>query len=180
MTKGVPTNASVAIPPRNALRYARRTLETKPDIRDPAQRDYDRIIYSSAFKRLVAVTQVVSPAEGHVFHNRLTHSLRVAQLARRLAQKLLKADQQKAAAVGGINPDVAEAAAVAHDLGHPPFGHVGEQELRSQLEASPASVWDGFEGNAQSFRIVTKLALRSPNIPGLNLTRATLNEVPVE
>jgi len=169
------TKARAQTPCQDALRYARRTLETKPDIREPAQRDYDRIIYSSAFKRLVAVTQVVSPAEGHVFHNRLTHSLRVAQVCRRLAQKLLKADHQKAKAVGGINPDVAEAAAVGHDLGHPPFGHVGEQELRNQVEASPAPVWDGFEGNAQSFRIVTKLALRSPSVPGLNLTRATLN-----
>jgi dGTPase len=156
-------------------RYERHSPESKPDFREPAQRDYDRIIYSSAFKRLVAVTQVVSPTEGHVFHNRLTHSLRVAQVARRLAQKFLKADREKADAVGGIDPDVVEAAAVGHDLGHPPFGHVGEQELRSQVQADPESVWDGFEGNAQSFRIVTKLALRSPNVRGLNLTRTTLN-----
>jgi dGTPase len=161
--------------PPNAIRYTRRTPESKADFREPAQRDYDRIIYSSAFKRLVAVTQVVSPVEGHVFHNRLTHSLRVAQVARRLTQKLLKTECEKAEAVGGIDPDVVEAAAVAHDLGHPPFGHVGEQELRKQVEAPPDSVWDGFEGNAQSFRIVTNLALRSPSVPGLNLTRATLN-----
>jgi len=156
-------------------RAARLTPEYRNDFRSPAQRDYDRIIYSSAFKRLTAVTQVVSPSEGHVFHNRLTHSFRVAQVGRRIAQKLLHTETNKVDEAGGLDADVVEAAAVAHDLGHPPFGHVGEQELRKQLEAPPNLVWDGFEGNAQSFRIVTKLALRSPSVPGLNLTRATLN-----
>ncbi|MGA9511300.1 MAG: dNTP triphosphohydrolase, partial [Candidatus Sulfotelmatobacter sp.] len=73
------------------------------------------------------------------------------------------------------NPDVAEAAALAHDLGHPPFGHIAEQELRTCVE--DRKIWDAFEGNAQSFRIVTKLALRSPDVPGLNLTRATLDAI---
>ena len=99
----------------------------------------------------------------------------MAQVGRRLAQRLLKTEHDKAECIGGIDPDVVEAACVAHDLGHPPFGHVGEQEFRKQVEATPNPVWDGFEGNAQSFRIVTKLALRSPRVPGLNLTRATLN-----
>lgn len=112
--------------------------------------------------------------EGHVFHNRLTHSIRVAQIARRLAQKFLSESPDEVEAVGGIDPDVAEAAALAHDLGHPPFGHIAEEELRSCV-AEGGRIWDGFEGNAQSFRIVTKLALRSPEVPGLNLTRATLN-----
>lgn len=162
---------------RTDLRNARRVLESKPpDFREPPQRDYDRILYSSAFKRLVAVTQVVSPSEGHVFHNRLTHSLRVARVARRLAQKFLKSEApDDIRSVGGLDPDVAEAAAVAHDIGHPPFGHVAEQELRDRIVEH--DIWDGFEGNAQSFRIVTKLALRSPAVPGLNLTRATLNAI---
>ncbi len=110
--------------------------------------------------------------EGHVFHNRLTHSMRVAQIARRLAQRFLKKSPEESELVGGIDPDVVEAAALAHDLGHPPFGHIAEEELRACVVKR--NVLDGFEGNAQSFRIVTKLALRSKE-PGLNLTRATLN-----
>jgi dGTPase len=117
----------------------------------------------------------VAAHEGHVFHNRLTHSIRVAQIARRLAQKFQTQVANKTESVGGINSDVAEAAGLAHDLGHPPFGHIAEEELRSCAEKRDVS--DGFEGNAQSFRIVTKLALRSPEVPGLNLTRATLNAI---
>jgi dGTPase len=100
--------------------------------------------------------------------------MRVSQLARRLAQKLLKDAPDKAREVGGIDPSVAEAAGLAHDLGHPPFGHIAEETLGACV-AEDRHVWDGFEGNAQSFRIVTRLALSSPQIPGLNLTRATLN-----
>lgn len=161
---------------QNGLRRDRRTVENKKsqDNREPAERDYDRILYSSALRRLGGVTQVVAAHEGHVFHNRLTHSMRVAQLSRRLAQKLLKDTPDRARDVGGIDPDVAEAAGLAHDLGHPPFGHVAEETLCSCV-AEEQHVWDGFEGNAQSFRIVTKLALSSPQVPGLNLTRATLN-----
>jgi len=143
------------------------------DIREPAERDYDRILYSSAFRRLGGVTQVVAAHEGHVFHNRLTHSLRVSQLARRLAQKLVRRTPHLAEEAGGIDPSVAEAAGLAHDLGHPPFGHIAEETLRECVER--AENLDAFEGNAQSFRIVTKLALSSPQLPGLNLTRATLN-----
>jgi dGTPase len=143
------------------------------DKRNPAERDYDRILYCSALRRLGGVTQVVAAHEGHVFHNRLTHSMRVSQLARRLAQKLLRESPEESREVGGIDPDVAEAAGLAHDLGHPPFGHIAEEILRECIEGRRNL--DAFEGNAQSFRIVTKLALSSPKIPGLNLTRATLN-----
>jgi dGTPase len=125
---------------------------------------------------LAEVTQVVSPDEGHVFHNRLTHSLKVAQVARRLAEKLRNDKDQRAIseALGGIDPDVIEAAALAHDIGHPPFGHITEQILEELV--TEAGEPDGFEGNAQSFRIVTKLAVRSrAPTPGLDLTRATLN-----
>jgi dGTPase len=146
--------------------------DTGKDNREPGQRDRDRVLYTSAFQRLAEVTQVLAPDEGHVFHNRLTHSLKVAQVARRLAEMLAK-EQPDDAQQLGINPDVVEAAALAHDLGHPPFGHVAEEQL-DQLVVR-AGLEDGFNGNAQSFRIVTKLALRSPKYEGLDLTRATLN-----
>lgn len=146
----------------------------KSDQREPFERDRDRLLYTSALRRLAGVTQVVRPGEGHVFHNRLTHTHEVAQLARRLAQKLIDdSDQQLRDAIGGIDPEVAEAAALAHDLGHPPFGHIAEQELHDLTSEEDAC--EGFEGNAQSFRIITKLAIRTSTRYGLNLTRATLN-----
>jgi dGTPase len=156
--------------------------EQRSDYRTPAQVDRDRVQYSSAFARLAEVTQVVSADRGYVFHNRLTHSLKVAQLARRMSEKLQGRQTQEAAALGAPNPDVAEAAALAHDLGHPPFGHIAEKEL--DRLARKEGLVDGFEGNAQSFRIVARLAVsdavsansgQAPIIRGLNLTRATLN-----
>jgi len=118
---------------------------------------------------------VVSAGEGHVFHNRLTHSLEVAQFGRRLAEKLVQEEPRVARRLGGIDPDVVEAAALAHDIGHPPFGHVAEQELNELV--TRAGILGGFEGNAQSFRITTKLAIHSPKYRGLNLTRAVLNAI---
>jgi dGTPase len=158
--------------------------EQGTDYRSPAQVDRDRVQYSSAFARLAEVTQVVSADRGYVFHNRLTHSLKVAQLARRISEKLRAEQPSEAAALGGPDPDVAEAAALAHDLGHPPFGHIAEVELDKL--ARDSGLTDGFEGNAQSFRIVSKLAVsdaisadvnKTPVIRGLNMTRATLNAV---
>jgi dGTPase len=140
--------------------------------------------YSSAFARLAEVTQVVSADRGYVFHNRLTHSLKVAQLARRISEKLRSTQKQEADGLQAPDPDVAEAAALAHDLGHPPFGHIAEKELDKL--AKDAGLKDGFEGNAQSFRIVSKLAVsdavaadseKTLVIRGLNLTRATLNAI---
>lgn len=145
------------------------------DDRASFQVDRDRIIYCSAFRRLAQVTQVVSAQEGHVFHNRLTHSLKVAQVARRLAERLLSQQPEIAAKIGGIDADVVEAAALAHDLGHPPFGHTAEEELDKC--ALKVGLPDGFEGNAQSFRILTRLAIHRVDYFGLNLTRATLNAV---
>jgi dGTPase len=145
------------------------------DNRQSFQIDRDRILYSSAFRRLAQITQVLTAQEGHVFHNRLTHSLKVAQVARRLAEKLLAEQPKVAEAIGGVNPDVVEAAALAHDLGHPPFGHIAEEELDTC--ARQAGLTDGFEGNAQSFRILTRLAIHRLDYYGLNLTRATLNAV---
>jgi dGTPase len=145
-----------------------------PDGRRPSEKDRDRILYTSTFRRLAGVTQVVAPLEGHVYHNRLTHTLEVAQVARRLAERIkCEHDTRILEDLGGLDPEVVEAAALAHDLGHPPFGHVAEVEL-NQL-AIEAGEQDGFEGNAQSFRIVTHLATHRAD--GLNLTRATLNAV---
>jgi dGTPase len=153
--------------------------DTDPDpergrYRAPSQRDRDRLLYCSAFQRLGGVTQVTESESGHTFHTRLTHSLKVAQLARRLTEKLLDdyGDEQGrcGALVRQLDPDASEAAALAHDLGHPPFGHVAEVWLRDHTEAS-------FEGNAQTFRILTALAVRSLDVGGLSLTRRTLNGV---
>jgi dGTP triphosphohydrolase len=105
------------------------------DPRLPSQVDHDRIIYSSAFRRLAQVGQVVSSSEGHVFHNRLTHSLKVAQIARRLAERLRTEDT---ALSRWPDPDLAEAAALAHDLAHPPFGHIAEETL-DRLVHEPAT-----------------------------------------
>jgi dGTPase len=144
--------------------------------RTPAQRDRDRILYSSALQRLGAVTQVTGSESGYTFHTRLTHSLKVAQFARRSAEKLLEDRDAKrvtgraAAALNSVDADAAEAAALAHDLGHPPFGHVAEEILRDETAAS-------FEGNPQSFRIVSSLAIRTLGTPGLSLTRRTLNGI---
>lgn len=146
----------------------------KPDHRAPAERDRDRIQYTFAFRRLAGVTQVVEPVEGHIFHNRLTHTLEVAQVARRTAQRLLRDQPAEAKLHGGLDPEVVEAAALAHDLGHPPFGHVAEETLNQLVEPFNR---DGFEGNAQSFRIVCRLAAHRDQYPGLNLTRATLRAI---
>lgn len=132
-------------------------------------------MYSLEFKRLGGVTQVASATEGHVFHNRLTHSLKVSQLARRLAEHLRSTVQADWPTDALPIPECAAAAALAHDLGHPPFGHVAEEELgRLTEEAGDAN---GFEGNAQSFRIVTRLAAHRPEYFGLDLMPRTLNGI---
>ncbi|HXN99521.1 MAG TPA: dNTP triphosphohydrolase [Candidatus Acidoferrales bacterium] len=140
------------------------------DDRNDFQRDRDIILYTSAFKRLSGITQVVSPHTGHVFHNRLTHTLQVAQVGRSLAEKL-HIHYADLAGQLGIDPQAVEAGCLAHDLGHPPFGHVAEQTLNKLVGE------DGFEGNAQSFRIVSELAFRSLDFSGLNLTKATLRAI---
>jgi len=138
-------------------------------------------LYSGAFARLAEITQVVSPERGYVFHNRLTHSLKVGQIARRLAEYFNRDQQAVVEKLGGLDPDSAEAAGLAHDLGHPPFGHIAEEELDQLVRE--AGLQDGYEGNAQSFRIVTRLAssdardLKQRSIAGLNLTRTTLDGI---
>jgi dGTPase len=146
-----------------------------PRWRSETQRDHDRLLYSSAFQRLGGITQVTAPELGRPFHTRLTHTLKVAQVARRSAERLQQKlergelDGSAAELVDCLDADAAESAALAHDIGHPPFGHLAESVLNER--ALPA---DGFEGNPQSFRIVTRLALRGAH-PGLDLTRQTLN-----
>ncbi|MEM7671967.1 MAG: dGTP triphosphohydrolase [Verrucomicrobiota bacterium] len=139
-------------------------------------RDRDRLIHASVLRRLEGITQVVSSSEGHVFHNRLTHSLKVAQIGRRLAEFLLN-ESRKALLNrwGGLDPEVVEAACLGHDLGHPPFGHMAEVSLNKFCKDKCELQEDGFEGNAQSFRVITKLGLREIRVRGLDLTRATLN-----
>ena len=125
--------------------------------RSPFRRDCDRIIHSTAFRRLKHKTQVFVFDEGDHYRTRLTHTLEVAQVARALARAL------------GLDEDLAEALALAHDLGHPPFGHAGERALDACL-----SVFAGFDHNAQTLRVVTALERRYPAFDGLNLTWETL------
>lgn len=151
-------------------RQARRYSNSKDDQRTRFERDRDRVLYSSAFRRLAGITQIVRAGEAEVFHTRQQHTLKVAQVGRRLAQNCIT-KQPDIAAVVGLDAEVVEAASLAHDLGHPPFGHVGEHVLNDLVQPHDT---DGFEGNAQTFRIVTKLAVRYEDTPGLDLTRATL------
>jgi dGTPase len=139
------------------------------DYRHPFERDFDRLIHTGAFRRLQGTTGVVAAGEADHFRTRLTHTLEVAQLARRLGDRL------------GASPDVCEAAAIMHDMGHAPFGHVGEEALCAALDAASVR-WGldpdevgGYEGNAQTFRLVTSRLTGHSDLPGLNLTRATLD-----
>jgi dGTPase len=143
-------------------------------VASPFRVDRDRVASSPFFARLGGVTQVVSPTgSGLLLHNRLTHSLKVAQVARSIAERL-RADPDGAPLLdklGGLDPDVVEAAALAHDLGHPPFGHLGEEVL-DRIARHRFGLPDGFEGNAQSFRIITTTDTRGADGIGLDLTAA--------
>jgi dGTPase len=129
-------------------RYAQSAAPTRTEF----QRDRDRIVHSSAFRRLVYKTQVFLNHEGDLFRTRMTHSLEVAQLGRSMARTL------------GLNEDLVEAIALAHDLGHTPFGHAGQDALHDCMRD-----WGGFEHNLQSLRVVDQLEQRYPEYDGLNL-----------
>jgi dGTPase len=188
--------------PREWLRRAIEEGDPQDD-RSPFARDRDRIIYSSAFRRLAGKSQVVQAAERGNYHNRLTHTLKVAQLGRRVAEKLRSdysgdGPYRDGEWIAAPDPDLVEAACLAHDLGHPPFGHVGERVLNSGVDQHLKELhpdWDpeeviavgGYEGNAQTYRILTYLGVQRSTIAepkrqkeltpvriGLNLTRATL------
>ncbi|MEO0670475.1 MAG: deoxyguanosinetriphosphate triphosphohydrolase [Pseudomonadota bacterium] len=131
--------------------------ESRCPTRSPLQRDRDRIVHASAFRRLTYKTQMFVFHEGDHYRTRLTHSLEVAQIARTIARQLC------------LDEDLAEALALAHDLGHPPFGHAGERALDTALADC-----GGFDHNVQSFRIVTALERKYPRFDGLNLTWETL------
>jgi dGTPase len=152
---GVPARAPYAA---DAARSRGRLIaEPHSQSRSVFQRDRDRIIHCTAFRRLAHKTQVFVPHEGDHFRTRLTHSLEVGQIARTLARAL------------GLDDDLAEALALAHDLGHTPFGHTGE-DILDELMAP----YGGFDHNAQALRIVTKLERRYAAFDGLNLTWETL------
>ncbi len=135
--------------------------------------DLERIRFAQSFSRLAEVTQVVtSNATGGVVHNRLTHTIKVTAVARAIAVRLLRTeDRDLLRGLGGLDHVVVQAAANAHDLGHPPFGHLGERAL-DRLARERFGLSDGFEGNAQTFRILSELEVHGPGEDGLNLTAA--------
>jgi dGTPase len=158
----------VAEPPGSRAPYAadpaqtrgRHHQEPESRTRTAFARDRDRIIHTGAFRRLKEKTQVFVAHEGDYYRTRLTHSLEVAQIARSLAQAL------------GLEADLAETVALAHDLGHPPFGHAGEDELQRCM-----ADYGGFDHNVQTFSVITRLERRYPGFDGLNLTWETLEGV---
>lgn len=209
----------------NPTRYSRTSNETtddgnqKNDVKTAAEEhnhavrvDRDRILQSWAFRRLEAVTQIVTPDHsGHLMHSRLTHSVKVGEVGRRIAEKILrevneKENNKKATSSawappsvqltstrhawleatreecnkliesgGGLHPNVVEAAGLAHDMGHPPFGHAGEKVL--DRLAREVGLKEGFEGNAQTLRVLTRMEFRFAHGPGMDLTNATLAAV---
>ena len=153
-----PTRASYAEDPSRSR--GRHHPEAQSATRTAFARDRDRVIHCSAFRRLKEKTQVFVAHEGDHFRTRLTHSLEVAQIARALA-KALKLDD-----------DLTEALSLAHDLGHPPFAHAGEDQLQACMEP-----YGGFDHNVQTFRVLVRLERRYPAFEGLNLCWETLEGV---
>lgn len=155
LAPGARDPAGYSAPPEASR--GRRFAEPDCATRSPFQRDRDRILHSTAFRRLIHKTQVFVYHEGDHFRTRLTHSLEVAQIARTIARQLR------------LDEDLADALALAHDLGHPPFGHAGERALDRAMRA-----FGGFDHNAQSMRVVTQLERKYLAFDGLNLTWETL------
>jgi dGTPase len=138
---------------RSAASRGRQYPEPEAAYRTAFQRDRERVLHTTAFRRLKSKTQVFVVTEGDYYRTRITHTLEVAQIARTITRAL------------GANEDLVEGICLAHDLGHPPFGHAGERTLNALMQSD-----GGFNHNAQSFRIVTELEQRYPDFPGLNLT----------
>ena len=134
----------------------RQYAEAVPSYRSEYQRDRDRIVHSTAFRRLEYKTQVFVNHEGDLFRTRLTHSIEVAQIARSIAREL------------DLNEDLTEAISLAHDLGHTPFGHSGQDTLNACMKE-----YGGFEHNLQSLRVVDVLEQRYADFPGINLSFET-------
>ena len=145
------------------MQLTERFYKIDKDFRNPYARDRDRIIHSGSFRKLEYKTQVFLNHEGDFFRTRLTHSIEVSQIARSITNQL------------GLNESLSEAIALAHDLGHTPFGHVGGDTLDECLKSDGFK--NGFEHNFQSFRVVTKLEKRYSGFDGLNLTFATLEGI---
>ncbi len=169
-----------------AARGGRRVVGEEPHVRSDGEVDADRLLYADGFRRLSGVTQVVSSRDELVQHDRLTHSLKVGQVARRMANHLSRE------AGAPVDPDTVYAAALAHDLGHPPFGHAAEQELQHVLDGRRPTrdgalvpvedavpvLDDSFEGNAQTFRVLTRISFRKPGEQaGLNWSLRSLGAV---
>ena len=152
--EGLPNRAPYAADPARARRSV---AEPPSPTRTEFQRDRDRIVHSTAFRRLAHKTQVFVHHEGDHFRTRLTHTIEVAQIARALARALK------------LDDDLAEAVALGHDLGHTPFGHTGEDALDACM-----APWGGFDHNSHALRIVTEIERRYADFDGLNLTDATL------
>ena len=141
---------------KSAESLGRAYPESEHGMRTAFQRDRDRIIHTTAFRRLEYKTQVFVNHEGDHYRTRLTHTLEVSQIARSISRALR------------LNEELAEAVALAHDLGHPPFGHAGEKVLNEMMAG-----YGGFEHNLQALRRVERLERRYPSFPGLNLTWET-------
>jgi dGTPase len=180
-------------------------IKEREKTRISASEDIDKIFYSDELRRLTGITQVVTPDKPNIFHSRQSHTFEVARNARRIAEHLLEnttSVDEDNWLINNLEPNVVEAAGLIHDLGHPPFGHVAEHTLNeciqntidekvkktlgsSYLDSADNNKYEGFEGNAQSFRVVTKLA--SPRIfaydptkkehGSFNLSKATLNAI---
>src|SRR5437879_3994639 len=145
---------------RTSQSRGRRHAEEPHAYRTLYQRDRDRIVHSTAFRRLMYKTQVLVTQTNDHHRTRLTHTLEVAQISRTIARQL------------GLNEDLTEAVALAHDLGHPPFGHSGEEELNDCMKEH-----GGFDHNSHGLRIIEYLEYRYANFPGLNLTWEVLEAI---